>query len=381
MAVKMEAVGRLAGGIAHDFNNLLAAITGFTELAMLETDPNDPLMGYFEEIGKAAKRASDLTRQLLAFSRKQITSPKIINFNEVIKDLYKMISRLILENIELQIKLDPDILPVKIDPGQLEQIIVNLAVNSRDAMPDGGALIIKTEMVKLDEVFCKEFPFVKPGRYVMLSVCDSGVGMEEQMLPHIFEPFFTTKERGTGTGLGLATVYGIVKQSEGYIFVDSSPCKGTLINIYFPPAMTKPGFLSEESRIDRTLPVGTERVLVVEDDEIVRNTLRHILNKAGYNAFFADKGKEAVRISDELGDTLEMVITDIVLPDINGLDLAVQFRDKHPGIRVLLMSGYTDRSIIEHLEQHAEFDFIHKPFKVQDLLQRIRDLFNRKQKN
>ncbi|MCE1248672.1 MAG: PAS domain S-box protein [Firmicutes bacterium] len=377
MAVKMEAVGRLAGGIAHDFNNLLAAITGFTELAMLETDPDHPLMGYFEEIGKAAKRASDLTRQLLAFSRKQITSPKIINFNEVIKDLYKMISRLIQENIELQINLDPDILPVKIDPGQLEQIIVNLAVNSRDAMPDGGNLIIKTGMVKLDETFCKDYPFVRPGNYVMLSVCDSGIGMEEQMLPHIFEPFFTTKERGTGTGLGLATVYGIVKQSEGYIFVDSSPCKGTLFNIYFPPAITKQGFKAEESSLDRNLPMGTEKVLVVEDDEIVRNTLRHIMNKAGYKAWFADKGKEALRISEELGDDIEMVLTDIVLPDINGLDLAVQFRERYPGIRVLLMSGYTDRSIIEHLEKHEEFDFIHKPFKVQDLLQRIRDLFNK----
>lgn len=367
---KMEAVGRLAGGIAHDFNNLLVGILGSVEIARLTCTDDNPLFTYMNEIEMAAERASNLVRQLLTFSRKQIISPKVININNIIMDLEKMIQRIIGENIDFSINLNKNIKNIKADPGQLEQVIMNLVVNAKDAMPNGGRLSIETEMLTLEDKRIGEYRQIEPGEYVTLSVTDTGVGIDEETASHIFEPFFTTKE-GKGTGLGLSTVYGIVKQAKGYIIPSSALNQGTTIKICLPVAAEKIHYLKEKSEMASSIPRGSEKILVVEDELIVRNNIEKLLSICGYDAIFASRSSEALELINQ-GERPDLLIVDLVLPDINGRDLAEQIKRLIPSLKVLYMSGYSDDVIARYQLTGEEGHFISKPFSVEDLLKKIR---------
>ncbi len=370
---KMEAIGRLAGGIAHDFNNLLTTILGMADLLLLDFDEHDPKAKDILEIRKAAKRASLLTKQLLAFSRRQVLQPAIINLNDIVSEMGKMLRRLIGEDIELVMVLEENLGNVKVDQSQIEQVIMNLAVNARDAMPNGGKLTVETANVELDATYSKKHVGVKPGSYVMLAISDTGIGMDEKTSSRIFEPFFTTKEKDKGTGLGLAMVYGIVKQSGGNIWVYSEPGEGTTFKIYFPRVSETIQESSVEATEDDNLE-GSETVLVVEDEDMVRGLIKQILSGAGYTVLDAKCGEEAIEIALGHKEEIDLVITDVVMPRMSGKELAERLKESGFNSRFLYISGYTDNSIVHHGILEPGIAFIQKPFSLSMLLKKVREV-------
>jgi signal transduction histidine kinase/ActR/RegA family two-component response regulator len=372
---KMEAVGRLAGGIAHDFNNLLTVISGYSDLLLSRVGKDSPNRMEIEEIRKAGKRATALTSQLLAFSRKQMLLPKVIDLNNVVTETIAILRRLIGEHIELATELEKTLAPVLADPGQIEQVIMNLVVNARDAMPNGGIITIETNNVVLEELLTNDDDIVQPGQYVMLSVRDTGSGMDEETKSHIFEPFFTTKETGKGTGLGLATVYGIIRQSEGHISVDSTPGSGTLFKLFFPRAQqdivgTQPALPAEK-------PLhGIETILVVEDEEVVRNLVINILRSAGYTVIEAAKPTDALKIRHDAAAPIQLLLTDVVMPVMNGREMAGRLIENHRDMRVLFMSGYSDDIIAHHGVLSPGTAFIEKPFTPESLKRKVREVLD-----
>jgi signal transduction histidine kinase/ActR/RegA family two-component response regulator len=374
-AQKMDAVGRLAGGVAHDFNNVLMIILGHCELLLDRTGPDPAADKSARRIQEAAQRASALTRQLLAFSRKQVMQPRVLDLNGVVTEIEKMLRRLIGENIELVSNLAPDLGRVRADPHQLEQVIMNIAINARDAMPRGGTLRIHTGNATVDETLARKHVGLPPGQYVTLVISDSGAGMDAETLGRLFEPFFTTKEMGRGTGLGLATTYGIVKQSQGYIAVESSPGKGSTFRIYLPrveePAEARPAESPGE------LPTGTETVLLVEDEDHLRDVARDFLEKGGYRVLEAPQGAAALQAAQNHDGLIHLLITDVIMPGISGPELADQLKQHRPGIRVIFVSGYTDDALVSHGVTEADTAFLHKPFSREALLRKTRELLDR----
>lgn len=374
-AQKIESVGRLAGGIAHDFNNMLTAINGYSDLTLRKLDPEDPLRGDIEEIKKAGERSAALTHQLLAFSRQQILQPKLLDLNETIQDTSKMLQRLIGEDIELKLILNPKIRQINVDPGQITQVIMNLIVNARDAIPGGGKVSVQTDDIYLDEEFVKDHYPIKTGNYIMFSVSDNGTGMDEETRSKIFEPFFTTKAPGVGTGLGLATVYGIVKQSGGYIWAESEIGQGTTFCIYFPPVVeeTKP---EETMGIDYTFQSGTETILVVEDEPLVRTLTGQILEECGYRVIKAGSGQEAIEICEQSDCKIDLLMTDVVMPGMSGRELAEKLTILLPGLKILFNSGYTNDAVIKHGITESGQNFIQKPFTFENLSKKVRDVID-----
>ncbi len=376
---KMEAIGQLAGGIAHDFNNLLTVINGYCELLLTQLPPDDPAYNKIQMIQNAGEKAASLTSQLLAFSRRQVMKPEVVNLNRLITGLLRMLRRLIRENIDIETCLAGDLGNTKIDPMQMEQVLVNLVVNARDAMPQGGKIIIETQNVWLDENYTRTHFDIKEGPYVMLAVSDTGIGMSKEIQDHIFEPFFTTKEKGKGTGLGLSTVYGIIKQSNGYILVYSEPGQGTTFKIYLPRIMeTAPLPTSRKSTISTLM--GNETILIVEDEEMVRQLAITILKDHGYRVLAAQNGEEALEIGQHYKGPIDLLLTDVVMPSINGPELGRSLKQKHPRLKIIFMSGYTDNTIQYHLQSTEGALFIQKPFSSQKLLQTIRKLLEDKPK-
>jgi PAS domain S-box-containing protein len=374
---KMEAVGQLAGGIAHDFNNLLTIIKGYSQLSLLDLKENDPLWGNIQEIQKATQRATDLTRQLLAFSRRQILDLKVLDLNTLLKDLEKMLHRIIGEDIELTTLLTENLGRVRIDHGQFEQMILNLAVNARDAIPSGGKLTIETANVVLDEEYAHTHISVTPGAYVRLSVSDTGVGISLEVKEKVFEPFFTTKEKGKGTGLGLSTVYGIVKQSGGNIWVYSEPSYGTTFKIYLPRVEEDLDTLHGRDESD-FLPRGGETVLLVEDEPSVRDLAHRLLNQQGYKVLEAANGEEALHVAQEhAGEKIHLLLTDVVMPRMGGKELADQLKILRPDIKVLYASGYTDNAIVHHGVLERGTHFLQKPFSPSGLVRKVREVLDR----
>jgi two-component system, cell cycle sensor histidine kinase and response regulator CckA len=372
---KMEAVGQLAGGIAHDFNNLLTVINGYSDLSLERLPAGDPLRNKIRNIKKAGERAASLTRQLLAFSRKQILQPKVFDLNSIVSDLGEMLSRLIGENIELRTVLDPELGSVKADPGQIEQVLVNLVVNARDAMPHGGRLTIETRNVYFGTEYTKHHVGVRPGAYVMLAIGDSGSGMDEETKARIFEPFFTTKGPGKGTGLGLSTVYGIVKQSGGNIWPYSEVGEGTTFKVYLPRNMDDAQDHTRRSQPERSLE-GTETILLVEDHEIVRTLAREFLQSYGYEVLEAANCDVALPIAERHQKTIDLLLTDVVMPGMSGRSLSDRLATLRPEIKVLFMSGYTDDAIVHHGVLEGGTAFIQKPFAPEDLVRKVRDVLD-----
>lgn len=378
-AQKMEAVGRLAGGIAHDFNNLLTAIQGHAELLLEEADPSSPKRADVEEIWKASERAAALTRQLLAFSRQQVSQPKLLNVNEVVNNIGLMLGRLIGEDVDLVMLPAPDLGCVMADPGQIEQILMNLAVNARDAMPRGGRLTIETSNVELAGDFAHRFAYdLKPGRYVMISVTDTGVGMDKEVQRRIFEPFFTTKEKGKGTGLGLSTVYGIVQQSGGYIWVDSRLGQGTSFKIYLPRVRDIPADAGPATPLTRSA-AGSETILVVEDESAVRSLICKTLRKSGYNVLEAENGRDALRAASEHSGPLHLVLTDVVMPEMGGKELSERLAVSRPDTRILFISGYAESEIVHNGVLKPGTVFLEKPFTPDSLSRKVREVLDKAQ--
>jgi len=370
-AQKMEAVGRLAGGVAHDFNNLLGVIIGYAELLAERVGPQEPMHHQIEEIHKAGRRGASLTKQLLAFSRQLVLEPRVLNLNEAVKGISRMLERLIGEDIDLAILLDPALEQVKADPGQLEQVIMNLAVNARDAMPEGGKLTIETANVDLDEGYAHQHYPVVPGRYVMLAVTDTGVGMDKQTQAHIFEPFFSTKEKGKGTGLGLATVYGIVKQSKGYVWAYSEPGQGTTFKIYLPRVRDAAAPLREAE----PPAIGDwhgETILVVEDEEPMREMISECLRTIGCRVLIAGHGEEALRAAEEHPGPIHLLLTDVVMPKLSGRELALRLKQHRKEMKVVFMSGYTDEAMVRQGMLETGAVFLQKPFTPRQLLHKLR---------
>jgi PAS domain S-box-containing protein len=375
-AQKMEAVGRLAGGVAHDFNNMLTVVAGYNRMILDELSPMDPLRGYAEEILKAADRAGALTNQLLAFSRRQVMQPRVINVNDVLTQTQKMLQRLIGEDVTLNLSLMADLGNIKADPNHIEQAIVNLAVNARDAMPTGGTITIETGNTQLDEHYSKTHLGVKPGEFVMIAVSDTGHGMDSATRQHIFEPFFTTKARGKGTGLGLATVYGMVKQSGGDIWVYSEPGQGTTFKLYFPRVAE--GLSAESASAARTeRGSGCETILLVEDEKAVRDLTARLLKQLGYTALTAASGAEALEISHSFTGHIALLLTDVVMPQMSGRQVADALGVSRPGMKVLYLSGYTENAVVHHGVLETGVDFLPKPFTREVLGQKIRDVLER----
>jgi two-component system, cell cycle sensor histidine kinase and response regulator CckA len=374
-AQKMEAVGRLAGGVAHDFNNLLTVIAGYSDLLLSDLDPDNLLHWHAAAINNAAARATALTRQLLAFSRREVLQPRVLDLNAVVTDTGKMFRRLIGEDIALVTTLDPALGRVNADPGQLEQVILNLVVNARDAMPQGGRLTLETANMELGEADAHRQVGVIPGRYVRLAVRDTGIRMDAATQSHLFEPFFTSKEPGKGTGLGLATVYGIVTQSGGYIEVDSTPGRGTTFRIYLPrfeegleavePAAAAPTSLQ-----------GLETVLLVEDEVEVRGVAQQILQSAGYTVLAASDGEEAVRLCAQHAGSIHLLLTDVVMPGMSGPALASRLAAMRPAMKVMYMSGYPEDAIVRHDLLEPGTVFLPKPFTLETLLRKVRESLN-----
>jgi PAS domain S-box-containing protein len=374
-AQRMEAIGTLAGGLAHDFNNLLTAIMGYSEIMMMGLHKEDPFYSYIEEIIKASNRGASLTNQLLAFSRRQIFQPRVINLNDVVIDVEKMLRRLIGDDIELTTFVSQELGLVKADPGQIEQIIMNLVVNARDAMPQGGIVTLETANASLDESYARGHVGVTPGPYVMLSVSDNGLGMDAGILSHMFEPFFTTKEIGKGTGLGLSTVYGITKQSGGHIWVYSEPGKGTTVKVYLPRVEGSLEMVKPEAPLPTSLQ-GNETILLVEDNAEVRALVSMSLRKHGFVVLEAGQGDEALLLCEREKTPIHLLLTDVVLPKVSGSVLADQLRLLHPEMKILFMSGYTKNAIAHHGVLNSDINFIAKPFKVLALVQKIREVLN-----
>jgi CheY-like chemotaxis protein len=371
----MEAVGRLAGGIAHDFNNLLTAVAGYSELLLRELPPGDPSRESAEEIRQAGNRAAALTQQLLAFSRRQVLEPRVLDLNAVITGMERMLRRVIGEDVELTTALDPELWRTRADPGQIEQAILNLVVNARDAMPRGGRLTLETANVELDEKFAGYYATVHPGPHVMLAVSDTGVGMDADLQARLFEPFFTTKEHGKGTGLGLSTTYGIVKQSGGSIWVYSEPGHGTTFKIYLPRC--------EEPLEDRTAPPpardaapGTEFVLLVEDEPEVRRLVEKLLRLKGYRVLSAASPAEAIAISKRHEAPIELLLTDVIMPGMNGRELSRVLAASRPRMRVLYMSGYTDAAMSQQGILPQGTAFLSKPFTPEALARKVREVLD-----
>lgn len=367
---KMEAVGRLAGGIAHDFNNLLTVMKGYSELMLDELDTADPLRAEVDEIKKAADRAAALTRQLLAFSRQQVLAPKVLDLNSVVGNMDKLLRRLLGEDVDLFTVLEPGLARVKADPGQIEQVIMNLAVNARDAMPNCGKLTIETANVDLDDNYIRDHASVKPGPYVMIAVTDTGTGMTDKVKSRIFEPFFTTKEIGKGTGLGLSTVYGIIKQSGGYIWVYSEVGIGSTFKVYLP-AVDAPAELPA-CPIQRPAGRGSETVLLVEDEDGVRALMRQVLHKHGYNVLESRHGGEALLMCERHSGKIDLLLTDVVLEQMSGRELAERLIRIRPEMKVLYVSGYADDAIVHHGVLNADVAFLQKPFTTEALARKIR---------
>jgi PAS domain S-box-containing protein len=378
-AQKMEAVGRLAGGVAHDFNNLLMVISGYAEVLLEHTRKNDPLHPKIEAIHQATDRATTLTRQLLAFSRKQLLELKVVDLNIIVEDIKRLLRPLIGENIELQTQLAPDLGRTRADAGQIEQVLMNLVVNSKDAMPNGGKITIQSANARLNhEDVRREYSYIHPGLYVVLSVTDTGEGMDKETQLRIFEPFFTTKEKGKGTGLGLSTVYGIIKQSGGYVLVQSEPGQGTTFRIYLPrvedalePVGTAGTSLSQNG--------GSETVLLVEDEESVRQLVRETLESKGYKVLEADNGEAALRIVSNYSDKIDMLITDVVMPGMSGRELSARLCASRPQTKVLYLSGYTEDAIGHEGVVDPDTAFLQKPFTLQMLSRKVREVLGERE--
>jgi signal transduction histidine kinase len=371
---KIDSLGRLAGGLAHDFNNLLTVISGNADLMLQQIDRNDPLWESANEIQAAGARAGDLTRQLLAFGRRQLLRPRVLDLNVAIRESSRMLRRLVTETVELALVLDPALAPMKADPGQLDQVLINLAVNARDAMPHGGRLTIETKNVAIGEADAERHPAFQAGDYVLLAVSDTGVGIDKDTLPLIFEPFFTTKEQGKGTGLGLSMVYGIVKQSGGWIWVYSEPGHGTTFKVYLPRANAPVRPSEAPAEID--LPHGEETILVVEDEEQVRRLTSQILRRHGYIVLEAANGHAAIERCDQHDDPITLLITDVVMPGMSGPHLAATLVARDPDMKVLFTSGYADAAVVEHGLADRSVAFLQKPFTQSDLTRKVRDVLD-----
>jgi PAS domain S-box-containing protein len=374
-AQKMEAVGRLAGGIAHDFNNLLMVIQGYADLLAERLNEGDPLRRNAEQIRAASQRAAALTQQLLAFSRKQILAPKVLNVHTVVTDLEKILRRVIGEDIELRTSSTADLWLIKADRSQVEQVIMNLAVNARDAMPTGGRLTIETANVEFDMSISNPPTVLAPGKYVMLAVSDNGCGMDEKVQAHIFEPFFTTKEKGKGTGLGLATVYGVVKQSGGYIWVYSEAGRGTTFKIYLP-RIEEENVPSTRERLPSATatPRGSEVILLAEDEKGVRELAREYLETSGYTVLVAEDGRAAIELASKHSGIIHLLMTDVVMPGIGGPEVAERIKILRPEIKVLYMSGYTDQAIMHQGVLQSGAILLQKPFTLAALASKLREI-------
>ena len=370
---KMEAIGTLAGGVAHDFNNLLTVIIGNAELALMNVIKDESLRTGIEEIKKAGKKAASLTRQLLAFSRKQVIMPKVIDLNKGINETKNMLKHTIGEDIEFLTILEPELEKVYADSGQIDQIIMNMVVNARDAMPQGGKLTIETANADLNKNYFREHDIKeeKPGHYVMLTVSDTGSGMDKETREHIFEPFFTTKEVGKGTGLGLSTVYGIVKQNNGFVWVYSEPGRGSTFKVYLPKVKgdAEPKE-KEQSPVDD--PIGSETVLIVEDDYGLRKFAQEVLRNYGYRVIVAENGEDALRVSEEYEGPIHLLLTDVVMPRMGGKELTERLQPLYSRMKVIYMSGYTDNAIVHHGVLAPGVNFLEKPFTLEGLGRKVR---------
>ncbi len=374
-AQKMEAVGRLAGGVAHDFNNILSVILSYGELVLGELQPEDPIRADIQEVCKAAGRAAELTRQLLLFSRHEVVEPKVLDLNRILGNMDKMLQRVVGEDVELRAILGPDVGRIRADPSHIEQVIVNLVVNARDAMPNGGKLTIETANEDLDESFASNHLPAKPGPYVVLSVTDTGCGMDQATQNRIFEPFFTTKEQGKGTGLGLSTVFGIVQQSGGGLWVFSEVDRGTAFRIYLP--RVEEAVTLQRVPLASTTLRGNETILLVEDEAQVRAIVRSALRRQGYEVLDASAGEEALAIAAAHPGTIHLLLTDVVMPLMSGPELAKRVAARVPGIRVLCMSGYSDDSVLRHELRQAGVAFLQKPITPSLLAAKVREVLDR----
>jgi two-component system cell cycle sensor histidine kinase/response regulator CckA len=373
-AQKMDAVGRLAGSVAHDFNNVLSVILSLTSLLMDDLKPIDPLRADIESIRRAGEKGADLTKQLLAFSRQQVLAPRTVNMNEIVMESEKMLRRLLGEDIELVAHYQRALANIRVDPGQIDQVILNLAVNARDAMPDGGKLTIETETVVLDDLYTTEHFGATPGPHVMLAVSDTGIGMDRATQSRIFEPFFTTKEVGRGTGLGLSTVFGIVRQCRGNIWVYSEPGGGTTFKVYFPvsevvdeaaPEIVQPATLK-----------GTETILLVEDQDDVRQVAEQVLRRYGYHVLVARNAGEAWLTAERHPRSIQLLLTDVVMPQMSGRELAVRLTKARPELKVLYMSGYTENSVVHHGILDSGIAYLQKPLVPDALARRVREVLD-----
>jgi two-component system cell cycle sensor histidine kinase/response regulator CckA len=377
-ARKMEAVGRLAGGVAHDFNNLLTIIKGYVEMAQQRCLDRPELYSDIRRIEEAADRAVTLVRQLLAFSRKQVLRPKILDLNNIVLNLDQLLRRLMNENIEIKTFVSKEVGPIKADPGQIEQVIMNLVVNARDALPNGGRILIETSNVDLDSTYARDHAVVIPGPYVLLAVSDTGIGMTSETVGHIFEPFYTTKESGRGTGLGLSTVYGIVKQSGGYIWVYSELGKGTTFKVYLPRVTDAiPASAAPVTTPASTTHKGKETILLVEDEPDLRELTQMVLSEKGYKVIGAPSPEEAERLAGNNGEEIHLLLTDVVMPGISGRELARRLTGRFPHLRVMYMSGYTYNVIAEDGTLEEGMTFLQKPFTPQALAEKVREALDR----
>ena len=375
---KLEGIGRLAGGVAHDFNNLLTAIIGYTDLLIGQTPKLDPRYQDLQEIKRSSDRAADLTKQLLAFSRKQILQPVVADLNAIVEGMNRMLKRLLGEDIELVTRLGTELEPVKVDPGQIEQVILNLALNARDAMPHGGKLTIETSTIELDDSYARVHVSVRAGVYVMIAVSDTGTGMDAETVSQVFEPFFTTKETGKGTGLGLSTAYGIVKQSGGNIWVYSEPGKGSTFKVYLPRVEGAAEILSTDKEDFSAVANGTETILVVEDEVSLRNLIQKTLERSGYKVLLAATGDEALRLASINPEPIHLILTDVVMPGISGRQMVQQLHPFLPKAAVLFMSGYTDNAIVHHGVLDQGVHFLQKPFTPAGLCKKLRAVLDEK---
>jgi CheY-like chemotaxis protein len=373
----MESIGQLAGGVAHDFNNMLQIINSNTEIAMTNLDPSSPFYESLKEIKGAGERSAKLTRQLLAFARKQTIMPQVLDLNEVVSSILKMLKRLIGENIDL--KWQPDNTPclVNMDPAQIDQILANMTVNARDAIAGVGNITIKTDKVDCAPAHELTSSDSIPGKFVQLAICDDGCGMSLSTLERIFEPFFTTKEIGSGTGLGLATVYGIVKQNAGYINVDSQPTKGTTFKIYFPVCQQVEAVTEENHRGCTTL-AGTETILVVEDEPALLKICKRHLKNMGYQTLIADRPEAALKIAEEYPGVIHLLLTDVIMPQMSGRDLHIKVQSLRPAVKCIYMSGYTSDIIAQNGLLETNLHYLQKPFSKKDLAEKLREVFGTK---